>query len=190
MPVVRDREQAIPPSGPLGSSVCGLEAVYRQHSAFVWRNARRLGCDGESAYDVVHEVFLVVGQKLDGFQQRSDIRTWLFGITYRVVQRHRRDHARYQKRLHAYAIENGRQLASGPHAQSAASEYLRHLLGQLDECKRAVFVLSELEGMTATEISESLGIRLGTVNSRLRAARAQLMRLLRRDSARERSSVG
>jgi RNA polymerase sigma-70 factor (ECF subfamily) len=61
------------------------EALYREHFAFVWRNARRLGCTEEWVDDAVHEVFLVATRRLEEFEGRSSIRTWLFAIAFRVV---------------------------------------------------------------------------------------------------------
>ena len=48
------------------------------------------------------------------------------------------------------------------------------LLDQLDDDKRAVYVLAELEGMTAVEIAEGLGTNVNTIYTRLRVARQQL----------------
>jgi RNA polymerase sigma-70 factor (ECF subfamily) len=64
--------------------------------------------------------------------------------------------------------------ASGPDARAAAEQALRHLqrlLDALSDDQREVFVLTELEQLTAPEISEALGLNLNTVYSRLRLAR-------------------
>jgi RNA polymerase sigma-70 factor (ECF subfamily) len=58
-------------------------------------------------------------------------------------------------------------------------------LGDLDEKKREVLVLSELEELTAPEIAEALGINLNTVYSRLRLAREEFDRVAARYRARE-----
>jgi RNA polymerase sigma-70 factor, ECF subfamily len=173
-------------SGETASEMTDLEALYREQASFVWRNARRLGCDASLAEDVVHEVFLVVARRLSEFRHEASIRTWLFAITYRSVQRILRNHARYQRRLREYAT--GRQLEPSiqPGGQNEAGQYLRHLLSQLDECKRVVFILAELEGMTSLEIAQVLGLKSPTVDSRLRAARIKLSRLYERDRTQDR----
>ena len=64
--------------------------------------------------------------------------------------------------------------APDPHDQLQSTEafrFVESVLETLDDAKRAVFVLAELEQMTAPEISEALGVKLNTVYSRLRAAR-------------------
>ena len=50
------------------------EVLYREHFAFVWRNARRLGCTDEWVDDAVHEVFLVATRRLDEFRGHSALR--------------------------------------------------------------------------------------------------------------------
>ena len=63
--------------------------------------------------------------------------------------------------------------------------HLHELLSALDDEKRAVFVLAELEQMTAPEIADALSIKLNTVYSRLRAARKKFETALQRHRARE-----
>ena len=171
------------------SATSELEAIYRQHCSFVWRNARRLGCSNDLADDVVHEVFLVVARRLSEFRHQASLPTWLFAITYRVVKRMFRDRARHARWLENYAAERPPQSEGHPHAQSDAGECLRYLLSQLDETKRAVFILSELEGMTSVEIGACLGVRPATIDSRLRAARLALIKLMECEHARERSNL-
>lgn len=166
----------------------GAEALYREHFAFVWRNARRLGCSDEWVDDAVHEVFLVATRRLDEFEGRSSLRTWLFAITYRVVARMSRDRARRRVQVTRYAAEQPARVADAER-ETEAAQYLRQLLAKLSEPQRAVLILAELEGFTSAEIGETLSLPTGTVDSRLRAARLQLARTLERDRARdERSS--
>jgi RNA polymerase sigma-70 factor, ECF subfamily len=171
------------------SALTELEALYRAEASFVWRNARRLGCDAALAEDVVHEVFLVVARRLSEFRHEASIRTWLFAITLRSVQRILRNRARYHRGLRDYATGRRLEPAIQPEAQNEAGEYLRHLLSQLDECKRIVFILAELEGMTSLEIGRVLGIKPPTVDSRLRAARVKLTRLYERDRSQDRIQI-
>jgi len=157
---------------------------YNQHFDFVWRNAMRLGCQDDWVEDAVHEVFFTASRKLDEFEGRSSIRTWLFAITYRVVQRMQRDRARHARRLRSLAFEHQdlARTSTAPVAEDA--RYLRQLLSRLDESKRVIIILTELEGMTSKEIASVLGIKQGTVDSRLRAARQELLALVERERAR------
>jgi RNA polymerase sigma-70 factor (ECF subfamily) len=154
-----------------------IERVYREQHAFVWRNARRLGCADEWVDDAVQEVFLVAARRLHELTSDSSLRGWLFAITFRVVQRLQRDRARYRARVHRFGT--GQADASVPSHEAAnhAARQLRELLQQLDESKRVVLILVELEGMTSAEVAAVLGIPQGTVDTRLRAARQKLHQL-------------
>ena len=163
-----------------------LEQAYREHSSFVWRNARRLGCDDDTAEDIVHEVFLVVSERFENFRHESSLRTWLFAITHRLVQRQLRDKlrrgVRLQRHVESLEVRSTRDLRD----LTDASDYLRYLLSKLDDEKRIVFIMMELEGMTAVEIGSCLGLKAPTVESRLRMARAALTKMIERDEQRDR----
>lgn len=169
-----------------------LEHIYDAHFDFVWRSARRMGVGSSHVDDVVQEVFLVAHRRLADFERRSTVKTWLFGITLRVVS----DHRRTLRRKGGLApLPEGLPAPdeAGPAARTEHKQrvaLLHALLDTLDEEKRAVFVLSELEQMTAPEIAEALGIKLNTVYSRLRAARKKFEEALARHRAREASPAG
>jgi RNA polymerase sigma-70 factor, ECF subfamily len=160
------------------------EALYREHFDFVWRNARRLGCTDDWVDDATHEVFLIAARRLAEFEGRANVRTWLFSITLRVVQRLRRDRARYAAKLQSYSRDQD-EPAEVPQAKNDDAAYLRQLLLRLDDDKRAVVILVELEGMTSAEAAQALELKQGTVDSRLRAARIGLTAMIARDRIRE-----
>lgn len=158
-------------------SVAGaLRDVYERHYDFIWRSALRLGAPADAAGDVVHDVFLVVARRLPEFEGRSSIKTWLFAIVVRVLQRRRRDLARHLRRVEAVQQAAEAAPKRDAYARSEAAALLHRLLSELDEDKRIVFILSELEGMTAKEIGAAFGVKEATVYSRLRAARERLQR--------------
>lgn len=176
--------------GELESSVLpDLEAIYRQHHGFVWRNARRLGVPESALDDIVHEVFLVVARRLAEFRGEAHVRSWLFAITYHVHRRLRRDRARYARRLLDYGNVRELESSGGSSHGSESAHELRKLLLKLSESKRLVFIMAELEGMTTNEIAQCLRLRPGTVDSRLRTARLDLERHLEREQARTRRFV-
>lgn len=168
----------MPPTPAAAAPSPALVAVYREHFQFVWRSARRLGAPPAALDDVVQDVFLIVARRLPEFRGEASIKTWLFAITMRVVQVHRRSVSRHLRRVEAFAeahVDGGR---TDPYARSDAADQLLKLLDRLDDERRAVFVLAELEGMTAQEIAAGLGLNVNTVYSRLRAARLQIEKLL------------
>jgi len=166
-----------------------LEDVYRQHQRFVWRSLARLGVADPTLSDATHDVFMVVARRLPEFEARASIKTWLFAICLRIARSKRRDYAREQKRREQYGLTRAGTHAD-PHGQADAARTLRDLLQQLGEDKRAVFIMAELEEMTAPEIASVLGIKPATVYSRLRLARAELERSVQRQHARERREKG
>jgi RNA polymerase sigma-70 factor, ECF subfamily len=189
------REEVTAPSAvqPHGTPVNGqaaapeLEAIYDEYFDFVWRSLRRLGVWPGLLEDAQQDVFLVVHRRLAEFQQRSSVKTWLFGICLRVAS----DYARRARSrpLGAELGELADPAAPDPLEQAARSEavvFLDAQLGALEPDKRAVFILGELEGMSAPEIAEAVGANVHTVTSRLKAARAQFEAAVRRHQARDR----
>jgi RNA polymerase sigma-70 factor (ECF subfamily) len=166
--------------------------LYDEHFAFVWRSARRLGTPQASIDDVVQEVFVVVHRRLSEFEGRSAVRTWLFGIVINVVRAHRRSlRARHPHALSPEAAADPESLAdrSGSPQDAAmraqATRLLDRLLGELDDDKRTVLVLAELEQMSAPEIAQMLEVPLNTVYSRLRLAREEFAAAAARYRARD-----
>ena len=163
--------------------------VYRDHAAFVWRVLRRLGVGDDEVEDACQEVFLVVHRKLAGFEHRSALRTWLYSIAVRCAS-HRRRRGRRGAPVGALAT------APEPAVEAAQADDLARrearveldaILDELDDAKRAVFVLYELEELTMAEVAATIGCPLQTAYSRLQAARAAVEASVRRRRAKERA---
>jgi len=183
-PRVRPQHSIVAPANPEGPD---FEKVYRDEFAFVFRVLRYLGASGADAEDLAHDVFVVVYRRLASYDPSRPIRPWLFGITYRVVLRHR-------ERLAVRGAPAGdtpdlpareppvdRQLeVAEAWAMVAAA------LGQLPLDQRAVLILHDIEEQTAPEIAAELGVPLNTVYSRLRLARERFAAVLRRSAGGER----
>lgn len=153
-----------------------LEAIYRRHHAFVWRSVRRLGVHDAAIDDAVHEVFLVAMRRLQEFEGRADLRTWLFAIAMHVVRNHRRAEWRHRRRSEALAREQGPDAARRPdaYARSDAARTLHRLLAELPDEQRAAFILAELEGLSAPEIADALQANVNTIYTRIRVARQRM----------------
>ena len=170
-----------------------IEQVYDQHVDFVWRNLRRLGVPADAVEDAVQEVFLVVHRRLHEFEGRSQLRTWLFQIVLRVAS----DQRRTVRRKSAHARAEGAVVEADSVADDAipgpderllqveGARVLHELLDELDDDRRAVLVLAELEQMSGPEIAESLGLNLNTAYARLRAARRDFEQAVARFQARD-----
>jgi len=160
--------------------------IYQSEFGFVWRTLQRLGVEKSGLDDAVQEVFVVVYRRLEIYDGRSSLRSWLFGIALRVAGQRRRTARRRPE--HALPVDLPAPECSDPHEFAENAEALRlvyALLDELEDDKRVVFMLAELEQMTAPEIAEVLGIKLNTVYSRLRAARRDFEAALAAHRARE-----
>jgi RNA polymerase sigma-70 factor (ECF subfamily) len=166
-----------------------FDGVYESHFAFVWRTARRLGVAESDVSDIVQEVFLVVHRRLEEFEQRGSVKTWLFGIMRRVVSDYRRTLRRKPSLVgKAEAIEpdawkSGGNTPAENAEQNEAMRLVTRLLEELDDDKREAFVLAELEEMTTAEVALALDLNPNTAASRIRAGRAAFEAALGRHEA-------
>lgn len=146
--------------------------VFAEHAPYVWRALRRFGVREADVEDVCQEVFLIVHRRLPSFEGRASLRTWLYGICLRAASSYRRRPHRTREEIASTPPEE-----SIPAPQDDDLERKRALarldaaLDELDEGKRAVFVLYELEQLSMAEIAEATGCPLQTAYSRLHAAR-------------------
>lgn len=173
-------------------SAAGLSVgnVYEQEASYVFRCLRSLGVRAAHVEDAVQDVFLVVHDKLAYFDGNARLRTWLYAIVIRVARRYRERQAR---ETDAEAEE----LMADHNAEHVLLsreklELARLALSALSDAKREVFVLSEIELLTAPEISSITFTPLNTVYARLRAARSEFERrveLLEERAATARSLV-
>ena len=151
-----------------------LAEIYDSHFHYVWRNARRLGVLEASADDVVQDVFMVVQRRIQDYDGRASMQAWIFGILIRVVHDHRRSFLR--KGARHVPLEGDAAASQDPtpteFAEQAERKHLvERVLSELDEQKRTLLILSELEQWTLREIAELFGSNINTIHSRVRAAK-------------------
>jgi len=145
-----------------------LEAFVRATQADVWRLCAHLG-DRDRADDLAQEVYARVLRSLRGFRGESSVRPWLFSIVRRVVAD---DIEVRQRRRREPVVYAGVQL---DHQGEIA---LTALLAELDEDRRAAFVLTQLLGYPYAEAAQLCGCPVGTIRSRVARAREQLVGLI------------
>jgi RNA polymerase sigma-70 factor (ECF subfamily) len=176
-PAPRAPDTARPPLQPR----LDVRAIYQQHAELVWLTLQRMGVRPADLEDVAHDVFMIVHRRLGTFDGTSKLSTWLFGICMRVAANYRR-RRRFTLEILTAALPDER-----PASNVAADDILvrreeRELaeaaLSRLDVAKRATFVMFEIESLSCDEISEMMGVPIGTVYSRLHAARKQLAKYL------------
>jgi RNA polymerase sigma-70 factor (ECF subfamily) len=162
--------------------------VFRELGGFAWRVLRRLGVREEDADDVLQEVFIAVHRRLPGFEGRSSVRTWLYGICVRMA-------SDYRQRIRA-RNEASSKCAAEPAVDAGQDEFvavaqaraiLDSILDRLDDAKRAVFVLYEIEGLPMGDVAVALDCPVQTAYSRLHAARREVETAVERLQERGRS---
>ncbi|HEU4727200.1 MAG TPA: sigma-70 family RNA polymerase sigma factor [Kofleriaceae bacterium] len=170
---------------PPEDAIPAFDAVYTAHVGFVWRVLRTFGVPEVHVEDAVQDVFVVVHRRLGEWQGKAAITTWLFAIARRVAATHRR---RADRRTREVADPVRVDHAGDPsdavdpfteasRAQAAAT--VLAILEDLDDDKRAVFVLVELEQLSVPEVARTLALNLNTTYSRLRLARQAFEAALR-----------
>jgi len=190
--IAQDPTDEGPTDEGVGTIHAGFGAIYESMVDYVWNVVCRMGVPQSDAEDVVQEVFVTVYRRLGEFEGRAQLKTWVFSIAVHLVQHYFRTHARKPgdrasaKGTEIQALVDQRE--DGPANQVERRERydaLDRVLGQLDEGKRLVFVLAELEQLTLVEIGEIVGANPNTVATRLRAARQAFEKALARFQTRE-----
>ncbi len=181
---------AITRSAPVSSTT--VTDIYEAHADFVWASLHRLGVREADVPDMTQEVFVVVHRRLHTWDERTRITTWLFGICIKVAAGYRR-RAWFRRERITETVEVGEHASTDqaltPEEQAIQSDARRRLqivLDSLPPARRAVFVMFELEEKPCAEIAELFGMPVGTVHSRLHAARKDFRRGLERLEAQER----
>jgi RNA polymerase sigma-70 factor (ECF subfamily) len=158
------------------AAVRGFPELFREYAPFVVRVLRHLGVWPADLNDQSQEVFVAVFRALGGFDGRSSVRTWIYGICRHVASNYRR--RAYLRRERSVAEIPERVDVPGPEAElerRADLSDLERLLGLLDDDKREVFVLYELEELPMKEVARVCDCPLQTAYSRLHAARRLLL---------------
>ena len=164
-----------------------VRQVFDEHARYIWRTLRHLGVPEADIPDLCQEVFLTVHRKLASFEGRSSLRTWLYGICIRVAsERRRRAYVRHERPASESTSPEASPSESGPDARLEQRATVQRLLSVLDEDKRLVVVLYEIEGFSMKEVAEIVDCPVQTAYSRLHAGRELMLAALNADTEAER----
>ncbi len=164
-----------------------LAALYREQHDYVARVLRHLGLDAALVDDALQEVFLVVHRRLADFDASRSLRNWLYGIARRVASDYRRGTRKGNRPLLLVADHSSSIQGRDEGRRMESARLVEQYLATLDAGKRRVFLLAEVEGMTAPEIAQVEGLNVNTVYARLRAARIGFERTIAAQSAPKRA---
>ena len=157
--------------------------VFDAHCAYVWTTLRRLGVAERDAEDVLHDTFVRIAAHLREYDPSRPIRPWLFVFALRMA----RDYRRLSR--HRHEVVGSAACEEAVHDAPAADELIvarethalvTDALDALDWDNRAVFVACELEELSIVVVAARLVIPRNTAASRLRLARAEFTKSIRR----------
>lgn len=164
-------------------------ALYRAHAPFVVKFLFRLGAREQELEDLAQQVFLVAHHRGGYVRGPAQPTTWLAAIAARVLSTHRRTARRkHSNEVLAEADSALEEIAEGgvdAHRHVEARESLARVsraLEKLTEDQRLLFVLHEMEERSCESLARELELPLGTVHSRLHAARQAFIEAHRRET--------
>lgn len=155
-----------------------FEMLVRRHGPMVLGVCRRVLGNLHDAEDAFQASFLVLARKAPSIRKRDSLSCWLHGVAYRIALRLKRDLAR--RRLREGSAPSARRNAADDLAWREMRVVLDEEVENLPPVYRATFILCSMEGLTQGETARRLGIKEGTVSSRLAAARKRLRHALSR----------
>ena len=176
----------------VGGDTEAFHALVREYHPLAYSVAFKVLHNGQDAEEVVQDAFIKIHRALDGFQGRGPLKGWIVRIVLRLSLNRRRDRSRsswYRLGLHFQDADEEAETgldAAGPGARDPESlcisgearQLLLGLVDELPEALREVLILNSFEELSYQEIARILRVPLGTVSSRLSAARAKLRKKL------------
>lgn len=167
-----------------------FDAIVRTHQDRVYAFCLRMLADREDALDIAQEVFLSAYRNMAGFRGEASLSTWLLRIAAnRSLNRIRQRATRAAREVMSIEPQEDGDSPFQPPGREEdrpdrmmesreTRKILEAAIANLDEDSRMLVLLSDVEGFSYEELSEAVGIPLGTVKSRLHRARMALRKML------------
>lgn len=172
-----------------GGNADALEDLMSRYESRVYSLAYRMLGNKEDAEDVLQDTFLNVVRSIGGFKSRSSFSTWLYRVAANAAltklrQKSRREKSEGEFLDEVYSVKEAAHSSialvdwsDGP-AQRLLNEEARLVMdkavAELPDKYRVVFVLRDVEGMSAAEVAQVLDLSIPAVKSRLHRARLYL----------------
>jgi RNA polymerase sigma-70 factor (ECF subfamily) len=146
-----------------------VAVLYERHKLPLFGLARGMLRNAAEAEDLLHDVFLEAWRRsADYSEERGSVRAWLILRTRSRALDRIKSAGRPRQAAASGALDPPLQHTTL--AESSDQRRVRELLAQMPETHRQVVLLGYFEGLSSSEIGERLGIPIGTVKSRTRAA--------------------
>jgi RNA polymerase sigma-70 factor, ECF subfamily len=160
-----------------------MEEWLQDHQAHVYRFGLQMCRDPDDASEVLQETLLAAARSLPNFRGESSITTWLYSIARSFCLKKRRTSKFAPTEQHSLdtdplpEIANLSDATHSPEDQLAEKQrehVVQQAIAALKPSYREVLVLRDIEGLTASEVAEVVGIPVQSVKSRLHRARNQI----------------
>jgi RNA polymerase sigma-70 factor (ECF subfamily) len=158
--------------GELGA----LGALYDRYRTPLRRFIARSTGDAHDVDDLLHATFLAAASSASRYDGRACCRPWLVGIAAQLLRRRRQSLGRLLSVFSA--LKGSSEAFRDPRSALQARTDLERALARLSEVKRITMLMAEVEGMSCAEIAQALSVPIGTVWTRLHAARRELRQAL------------
>ena len=156
-----------------GRDANAFEAFYRENAARLCAFLRQMVGSPQAAEDLMQETFTQMWRSPNGFRpELGSLRSYVFGIG-------RKRAAEWWRKRQRSGEEQPERREEGISESAAGFSTMEDALGRLAEEQRSLLWLREVEGQSYAELAEILQIPVGTVKSRLFAAREELRRIWR-----------
>ncbi len=175
MPYATSMTEAELIEGCIANDRIAQQALYEKYSRAMYTSAYRITSDFELAEDVLQEAFVKVFRYIKDFRRESTLGAWIKTIVVRTAL----SHIKKAPPTETLTTSHTQELVDWGRNQLDA-EYLEKAIQELPEGYRAVFVLIEVEGFSHKEVSEMLGISVGTSKSQLFHAKKRLREAITR----------
>ena len=153
-----------------------LGALYDRYQMPLRRFIARSSGNSADVDDLLHATFLAAVASAARYDGRASCRPWLVGIAAQLLRRRRQAFGRLLAVL--TALRGTTQTFRDPRPALEARRDVTRALAGLSEAKRMTLLMAEVEGMSCSEIADALEVPVGTVWTRLHAARRHLRQAL------------
>ena len=164
------------------------EDTYHQYKKLVFNLALQYTNNVQDAEEVTQDVFVKVFDKINGFRQDSEIKTWIYRITINQSLDYLKSKQRQKRRFIFSLFNSNTELAKNqiidfnhPGVALENEEGLKNLMlkiYQLPENQKTVIILLKIEDMSQKEVAEIMNISGKAVESLFQRAKTSLKKLL------------
>jgi RNA polymerase sigma-70 factor (ECF subfamily) len=163
-------------------SDCAADVRLTREYEYVVRTLRRCGVSGADCDDLAQEVLLVAWRRWSDFDSMRPLRPWLGGIAVRVASAYRRDtkHVRGNDPQTILTVVDDKPSAENEVASARDRALVLRALAYLPSKHRVLLVRHELDGRSIAELASEWSLPRFTLYTRLRAARLQFAKIVRR----------